>query len=109
MFKNFVIPPQSENGVLESPIATIESQSSYEGSTQTRCLNAEKQLMELPEDILYLLFRYLDLCSLGRLCRVCRKLRRLIYTDCVWLRFTRQQMVIKDLGHRPKGKYVSHF
>ncbi|XP_014784206.1 F-box/WD repeat-containing protein 4 isoform X1 [Octopus bimaculoides] len=104
MFKNFVIPPQSENGVLESPMATIESQSSYEGSTQTRCLNAEKQLMELPEDILYLLFRYLDLCSLGRLCRVCRKLRRLIYTDCVWLRFTRQQMVIKDLGHRPKGK-----
>lgn len=53
-------------------------------------------LMELPEDVLYLLFRYLDLTSLGRLCQVCRKLRRLIQTDSVWLPFSRHQLVIRE-------------
>lgn len=74
-------------------------------------LDRNLHLMELPEDVLYLLFRYLDLTSLGRLCQVCRKLRRLIQTDSVWLPFSRHQLVIREpqQGNLTKCRWVHKF
>nr|XP_032808389.1 F-box/WD repeat-containing protein 4 isoform X3 [Petromyzon marinus] len=46
-------------------------------------------LLELPEDIVFLLLSYLDARSLGRVAQTCGKLRRLCGRDCVWRRVAR--------------------
>jgi len=41
--------------------------------------------MELPDDIIYMLLKFCDVRTLGRLAQVCRRLSALIGRDCVWL------------------------
>ncbi|XP_078711388.1 F-box/WD repeat-containing protein 4 isoform X1 [Lampetra fluviatilis] len=46
-------------------------------------------LLELPDDIVFLLLSYLDARSLGRVAQASGKLRRLCGRDCVWRRVAR--------------------
>ena len=43
------------------------------------------RLMDLPDDIIYVLLKFCDTKTLGRLAQVCRRLTALISRDCVWL------------------------
>lgn len=40
----------------------------------------------LPSEVLLSVFRFLDLQSLGRVARVSRRFRDLVYADCLWMR-----------------------
>lgn len=41
--------------------------------------------LDLPDDVLFIVFQKCAIATLGRLCRVCHKLNYLIQSDCVWL------------------------
>jgi len=43
------------------------------------------RLADLPDDIIYVLLKFCDVKTLGRLAQVCRRLSVLISRDCVWL------------------------
>ena len=51
-------------------------------------------LTELPDDVLFLILDCCDIQSLSRLCQVCRKLKVLVQTDSVWLKYSRQSFLI---------------
>jgi len=42
-------------------------------------------LVDLPDDIIYLLLKFCDVVTLGRLAQVCRRLSALVSQDYVWL------------------------
>ena len=41
--------------------------------------------MDLPDDVIYVLLKFCDVKTLGRLAQVCRRLSALVSRDCVWL------------------------
>ena len=51
----------------------------------------------LPDDVLLVISRYLDVQSLGRLCQACSRFRNLASSDAVWLPHSKNIFIIKDL------------
>lgn len=56
------------------------------------------EFLELPDDVLYLIFSRCDIQSLGRLSKVCRRFNRLIKSDSVWLLHSRKYNIIKSVS-----------
>ncbi|XP_033757213.1 F-box/WD repeat-containing protein 4-like [Pecten maximus] len=50
----------------------------------------------LPDDVLYVILLKLDIQSLGRVCRTCRRLRSLAEADFVWTRHGEQNTLIQE-------------
>ncbi|XP_064603019.1 F-box/WD repeat-containing protein 4-like isoform X2 [Liolophura sinensis] len=50
---------------------------------------------DLPDDVLFIILKYLDKQSLGRLSRVCKIFYFLIGGDCVWLRHSRRSTIVQ--------------
>lgn len=44
-----------------------------------------RKLVDLPDDIIYVLLKFCDVKTVGRLAQVCRRLSALVSRDCVWL------------------------
>jgi len=61
-------------------------------SDQTSC----RSILDLPEDVVYVLLSYCDLRSLGRLAQVCRVFHFLVKQDLVWVRLRRRLTCVKD-------------
>jgi len=56
------------------------------------------RLMDLPDDIIYMLLKFCDVRAVGRLAQVCRRLSALISCDCVWLCVSRRLTCICGPG-----------
>ncbi|XP_060076583.1 F-box/WD repeat-containing protein 4-like [Ylistrum balloti] len=52
----------------------------------------------LPDDVLYVILLKLDIQSLGRVCRTCRRLQRLAGADFVWARHGNNRTLIQESG-----------
>lgn len=52
--------------------------------------NAICRVLDLPDDIIFKLFDYCDIQTLGRLACVCIRLCQLVKRDCVWLTWKQQ-------------------
>lgn len=50
--------------------------------------------LELPDDVLFSVFKKCDIKTLGRLSRVCQKLNTLIKCDSVWLSHRSLSMLV---------------
>ncbi|XP_041369377.1 F-box/WD repeat-containing protein 4-like [Gigantopelta aegis] len=55
-------------------------------------------LIYLPDDVLLLIYSYLDVQSLGRLCQACSRFRNLTSLDTVWLPHSKNVFIIRDLN-----------
>ncbi|KAK7508522.1 hypothetical protein BaRGS_00000088 [Batillaria attramentaria] len=60
------------------------------GSGQRRC-----NIMDLPDDVLYDIFRFLSPESLCRVSQVCRRFLMLASEDTVWLQYERERTVLR--------------
>jgi len=58
----------------------------------------------LPVDALLLIFRYLDVKTLGRVSQVCRRFRALAGSDCLWMRLARRALASNQLHVATKKK-----
>ena len=71
-------------------IPEVESQS----TTKTKCVN----IVDLPDDVLYTVFSFLDITSLGRVCRACSRLRDIASRDCVWSKISKNFILMSYPG-----------
>ncbi len=69
------------------------------GSMMTQCSPLE--LLDLPDDVLFVILSCCDLQSLGRLAVTCRHLTHLVRQDCVWLALLHYLTVVGDCRHNP--------
>jgi hypothetical protein len=69
-------------------IPEVESQST------TKCVN----IVDLPDDVLYTVFSFLDITSLGRVCRACSRLRDVASRDCVWSKINKNFILVSYPG-----------
>ncbi|XP_056005503.1 F-box/WD repeat-containing protein 4-like isoform X2 [Ostrea edulis] len=54
--------------------------------------------LDLPDDVLFSIFRRLDLTSLSVLCRVCHKLNDLLNSDYTWMFFAENFNVLRSIN-----------
>lgn len=69
-------------------IPEVETQST------TKCVN----IVDLPDDVLYTVFSFLDIKSLGRVCRACSRLRDVASRDCVWSKISKNFILMSYPG-----------
>jgi len=58
----------------------------------------------LPADAVLLVFKYLDVRSLGRVAQVCRRFMSLAYSDCLWIRSGKKALASNQLHQTAKSK-----
>lgn len=62
---------------------------------ESGCRNEQKiSFIELPDDVLFLVFERCDVQSLGRLSQTCKKMHVLLQSDSVWLLYSRKSFQI---------------
>lgn len=54
--------------------------------------------LDLPDDVLFSIFRRLDLTSWSVLCRVCHKLNDLLNSDYTWMFFAENFNVLRSIN-----------
>lgn len=57
-------------------------------------------LTDLPDELLVFLMEYCDLQSLGRLCRVSKRLQSVLRSECVWIAVKRRLTVVGRYSNR---------
>ena len=55
------------------------------------------EILDLPDDVLYLIIAHCETHVLGILSRVCRRFDRLIKSDSVWLPRCRKYTIVKSV------------
>ncbi|XP_076461114.1 F-box/WD repeat-containing protein 4-like [Babylonia areolata] len=58
-------------------------------------------VLELPDDVWFVIFRYLSPGTLCKLCRVSKRFRQLASADCVWLPYEKDRIFIRPADSRP--------
>lgn len=69
-------------------IPEVKSQST------TKCVN----IVDLPDDVLYTVFSFLDITSLGHVCLACSRLRDVASRDCVWSKISKNFILMSYPG-----------
>ncbi|XP_069109547.1 F-box/WD repeat-containing protein 4-like [Argopecten irradians] len=65
-------------------------------SSKMKGEDGHTSLYYLPDDVLYVILQKLDIQSLGRVCRTCRRLRNLVEADFVWTRHGNKKTLIQE-------------
>ncbi|KAK2166400.1 hypothetical protein LSH36_39g00099 [Paralvinella palmiformis] len=85
--------------------ASVNSRPMYSG--QNGSCWVQNRLLDLPDDVIYVILSYCDLQSLGRLSQVCRRLAYLSSQDCVWLELRKRLTAVrsKEDRHKTRGSH----
>ncbi|MCK5897419.1 MAG: F-box protein [Cocleimonas sp.] len=57
-------------------------------------------ILGLPDDVLYVIFQYLNPETLCKLCRVCQRFRQLASEDSVWLPHEKEHTLLRSCNSR---------
>ena len=102
----FCDPASQQNASLASPLfASALAELQPVNISDPRDINDNRLGLEtLPADVLLTVFKHLDRVSLGRVARVCSRLRDISYTDSLWLDDARKALATNQLDPDTAGR-----
>lgn len=82
-------------------MSVLETMNEKELSSTNQILPS---IINLPDDVIYLILSYCNAQTLGRLCRVCKRFHAIVLHDCVWHLHSKRGFLIENPQSSKNGQ-----